>query len=73
MGPDCRSERYDRAYQKMNITKVIGLIRDERSGATAIEYGLITAMISVVILGALILTGTELSNTFDFIGKTLSK
>jgi pilus assembly protein Flp/PilA len=38
-------------------------VRDE-SGATAIEYGLIAALIAVVIIGAVQLVGTNLSTTF---------
>lgn len=34
------------------------------SGATAIEYGLIAALISVVIIGAAGLLGKEISGTF---------
>ncbi len=39
-------------------------ISDE-SGATAIEYGLIAALIAVVIIGAVQLVGTNLSTTFN--------
>ncbi len=39
-------------------------VRDE-SGATAIEYGLIAALIAVVIIGAVQLVGTNLSGTFN--------
>ena len=39
-------------------------VRDE-SGATAIEYGLIAALIAVVIIGAVQLVGTNLSTTFN--------
>jgi len=39
-------------------------VRDE-SGATAIEYGLIAALIAVVIIGAVTLVGTNLSTTFN--------
>jgi pilus assembly protein Flp/PilA len=46
------------------------LARDE-SGATAIEYGLIAALVSVgLIIGAQSL-GTSLNNTFTNIGTTL--
>ena len=38
-------------------------VRDE-SGATAIEYGLIAALIAVVIIGAVTAVGTGLSTTF---------
>ena len=39
-------------------------IRDE-SGATAIEYGLIAALIAVVIIGGVTTVGTNLSTAFD--------
>jgi pilus assembly protein Flp/PilA len=45
--------------------------RRERSGATAIEYGLIAGLISVVIIGAVTLTGTNLSATFNSIANAL--
>jgi pilus assembly protein Flp/PilA len=38
-------------------------VRDE-SGATAIEYGLIAALIAVVVIGAVTAVGTKLSTTF---------
>ena len=41
-------------------------------GATAIEYGLIAALISVVIIAALQLTGTSLQAVFNNVGGTLS-
>jgi len=34
-------------------------------GATAIEYGLIAALIAVVIISAITLVGTNLSGTFE--------
>jgi pilus assembly protein Flp/PilA len=36
----------------------------DESGATAIEYGLIAALIAVVIIGAITVVGTNLSTTF---------
>ncbi len=44
----------------------------DRSGATAIEYGLIAALISVVIIGAVTLVGSNLSGTFATIASKLS-
>ena len=41
-------------------------------GATAIEYGLIAALISVVIIAALQLTGNSLNKVFTSVGSTLS-
>jgi pilus assembly protein Flp/PilA len=45
-------------------------IRDE-SGATAIEYGLIAALIAVVIIGAVTAVGTKLSTTFTTVSTSL--
>jgi len=45
-------------------------VKDE-SGATAIEYGLIAALIAVVLVGVLTTIGTRLSTTFSTIGQDL--
>ena len=45
-------------------------VRDE-SGATAIEYGLIAALIAVVIITALTTIGTSLNTKFTSIATTL--
>ena len=41
------------------------------SGATAIEYGLIAGLISVVIITAVTTVGTKLSTDFSKIGNSL--
>lgn len=46
-------------------------LRDE-SGATAIEYGLIAALIAVVIIAGLRTIGSNLSSTFTSIGTSLT-
>ena len=46
-------------------------VRDE-SGATAIEYGLIAALVSVAAIGALTALGDSLNQIFTFISTTLS-
>ncbi|HEU4550140.1 MAG TPA: Flp family type IVb pilin [Rhizomicrobium sp.] len=43
----------------------------EEDGATAIEYGLIAALIAVVIISAVTLVGTNLSTTFTTISGNL--
>lgn len=45
-------------------------LRDEE-GVTAIEYGLIAALIAVVIIGAVTYVGTQLQETFSYIGDNL--
>lgn len=46
-------------------------VKDE-SGATAIEYGLIAALIAVVAIGAMGLVGTNLTNLFNNIAGSLA-
>lgn len=45
---------------------VTRFVKDE-SGATAIEYGLIIALIAVVIITAVTALGTSLSDTFNHV------
>jgi pilus assembly protein Flp/PilA len=47
-------------------------VRDEQ-GVTAIEYGLIAALIAVVIIAAVKIVGTQLDKTFSKIGSELTK
>jgi pilus assembly protein Flp/PilA len=49
---------------------VAGLARDD-SGATAIEYGLIAALIAVAAIAAFQLVGTNLSSVFNSIATQL--
>ncbi len=51
-----------------SVTKAF--VRDE-SGATAIEYGLIAALIAVVIITALTTIGTRLDLAFTRVGSAL--
>ncbi len=44
---------------------------EDESGATAIEYGLIAAGISVAIIAVVQGLGTKLYNTFDEVSKAL--
>ncbi len=46
---------------------LINFFKDE-DGVTAIEYGLIAALIAVVIITAVTLVGDSLENTFNYIG-----
>lgn len=48
-----------------------GLIRDER-GATAIEYGLLLALLSLVMLGVLNSLGFTLAGVFERISSAMS-
>jgi pilus assembly protein Flp/PilA len=54
------------------MRKLNSFLRDE-SGATAIEYGLIAAGISVAILMAVNSVGTSLKDTFNVVKNELNK
>jgi pilus assembly protein Flp/PilA len=47
-------------------------IRSDEQGATAIEYGLIAALIAVVIIGALTTVGADLNTKFQAIATALA-
>lgn len=49
------------------MTKFVSRFVKDESGATAIEYGLIAALIAVVIIGAVGLLGKQLETTFTSI------
>ena len=52
------------------MRKLVRFLKDN-SGVTAIEYGLIAAGISVAIIAAVQLTGTNVKNTFNSVANAL--
>jgi pilus assembly protein Flp/PilA len=52
------------------LTLIKNFANDE-SGATAIEYGLIAALVSVAIIGALGMVGDGISNVFTSVGNAI--
>jgi pilus assembly protein Flp/PilA len=55
---------------KIVIKSLKSFVANE-SGATAIEYGLITALIAVFLIGALSALGTNMSTEYSTIGAAL--
>jgi pilus assembly protein Flp/PilA len=49
---------------------MLALLFDE-SGATAIEYGLIAALVAIAAMGGMALLGTSLNSMFTNVGSTL--
>lgn len=49
------------------MKNIFARFAQDESGATAIEYGLIAALISVALIGAATLLGTQLSTLFTTI------
>lgn len=54
------------------MSNLIKRFAKNESGATAIEYGLIAALIAVVIITAVTLVGTNLGTVFNNIATKLS-
>jgi pilus assembly protein Flp/PilA len=53
------------------MTALVTKIRTDESGVTAIEYGLIAALVAVVCIAAWSLLGTNLSSTFSAVANSL--
>ena len=62
--------RVKRREPRMIRTLMFHLLKDEK-GATAIEYGLIAALISVAIITAVTAVGTNLNSTFNSVASAL--
>ena len=52
------------------MEKLIRFFKDEE-GATAVEYGIMVALIAVVIIVAVALLGTNLSSRFDAVAQSI--
>ncbi|MEV1287637.1 Flp family type IVb pilin [Micromonospora sp. NPDC049679] len=56
-------------YLSSHLTSSLAVLRDRADrGATAVEYGLMVALIAVVIIGAVVLLGGKLSGLFTDVG-----
>ncbi len=53
------------------MSKFVTRFMKDESGATAIEYGLIAALIAVVLVTALTALGTKLTGTFNKVSTAL--
>jgi pilus assembly protein Flp/PilA len=53
------------------MSKFVTRFMSDESGATAIEYGLIVALIAVVIITAVTTIGTKLNSAFTSVGSKL--
>jgi pilus assembly protein Flp/PilA len=54
------------------MKKLLSFFRDE-AGASAVEYGLLVALIAAVIVGAVTLLGGNLKATFEYIAGIVLK
>jgi pilus assembly protein Flp/PilA len=51
--------------------RIFRRLRKNEDGATAIEYGLIAGLISIVIITSITMVGSNLQNVFYYITSTL--
>ena len=65
MSPDCQSHG-----GRPEMAKFLKLIKNQK-GATAIEYGLIAALIAVAAIGAMQGIGNKLNTTFNNVSNSL--
>jgi pilus assembly protein Flp/PilA len=56
---------------KEAMSEFLQRFRDDPKGVTAVEYGLITAFIALVIIAAVSLLGTNMSSIFSKVATTL--
>ena len=54
------------------MTRMLNRFAADESGATAIEYGLIAALIAVAIIVALQTLSTNIQTTFNYVGTQIS-
>jgi pilus assembly protein Flp/PilA len=58
--------------QYLNILLNARLAKMDERGATAVEYGLLVALIAAVIIGAVVILGGKLNGAFDTVNDSLS-
>ena len=54
------------------LHRVISPLRRDERGVTAVEYGLMVALIAMVIIVAVFTLGTNLSHLFTSVGSTIA-
>jgi pilus assembly protein Flp/PilA len=69
--PHCGGTVNMERIMRSSVSVLARFLRDE-SGATAIEYGLIAAGISVAIIVTVMALGTQLTDTFDTVSTDLA-
>ena len=59
-------------FRTLTMKSIVKRFAGDESGATAIEYGMIAALIAVVIIGTLKVIGTQLNAKFASISAQLN-
>ena len=57
---------------QMVISNLLGFLRrEDEDGQTLVEYGLLLALIAIVVIAALVVLGPIVSGIFDTVGDSL--
>jgi pilus assembly protein Flp/PilA len=65
-------ESYDSPnLRSLAYEQFVSPLHQDQAGVTAIEYGLIAALIAVVIIGAVTSLGTKVQSTFNTVANAL--
>lgn len=57
----------------VKVREILARLRSDESGATAIEYGLLAALVAVAIIVAVSTIGTQLNEGFEFVATQLGE
>ncbi len=68
----CRNVAGTPIMEGKMLLRKLGLLRNDKTGVTAIEYGLIAGAVAVMIIGAVTTLGTNISNTFTAVSTALT-
>ena len=52
-------------------SRIVRRLTEDSRGVTAIEYGLIAALVAIAAIAAMTTLGTSLSSTFSYVASTL--
>jgi len=55
----------------VKLTNAFAALREEERGATAVEYGLIVALIAAIIIGVVATLGTKVNNNFKKVANNI--
>ena len=73
-GATGKTDRYTNLEKELIMKSLIQVVRNfvrEEEGATAIEYGLLAALVAVVIITAVTTMGEQLQSTFEGVAEKL--
>lgn len=54
------------------LTIMLNARRDEEKGATAVEYGLLVALIAAVIIGTVVILGGQINDAFTTVSDQIT-